>query len=155
MRYASGDPIDASDPQGLYTVNEPFARGKIDQAMSLIKSEAQKKSSGADACKCCDYFKERGIDLTQWASPGGPPYITVHPVPSLPPTDAKAYSQNRSPWWIINVRDTFFSEAAPWDLASLLLHEMGHLARHDTAKIEPNDFFEACKMGPLMPGKYR
>lgn len=40
-------------------------------------------------------------------------------------------------------------------LASIIMHEMGHLARQDTTDYEPEDFFRTCSAVWVKPERFR
>ena len=157
--YGAGNPVLLADPFGLYTVVSASSaeRARFEAAMQLLQKELAKDKCG----ECKKYFSSQPHlnDLDQWVQPGGPPYLNAIARPSAAPSDAKAYSQKGAPWtysWFF--KDNFPPSRralSPCDLASLILHEIGHLARQDTTDNEPSDFFKACKFGCVNPGRWR
>ncbi|HEU4890869.1 MAG TPA: RHS repeat-associated core domain-containing protein [Vicinamibacterales bacterium] len=150
--YVANDPINNSDPLGLYTVTtkDRILSAQVDSAMDLIRKELEKKSG----CKCVDYFKDLDVTVKTWASKGGPPYISTRTDLA---GDIGGIAQNGAPWtymWL-NTNRAITERMNPCTLGSILLHEMGHLARKDTKDNEPNDFFNKCRMGCIAPGSWR
>ena len=154
--YADGDPIDASDPLGLYTViGPPDFQQSVDGAMGRIADAIQNNKNP----QCCKYFSDRNIDLPTWTQKGGAPYIVKMNEAQIRAAEKKgtvcSYAQQGSPFLYFWVNPNCFKKPNPCKLASLLLHEMGHLARQDTTDNEPSDFFKDCNLGCASPGDYR
>jgi hypothetical protein len=116
--------------------------------MKLVKSALDNKKN----CKCVQFFSDLGVDIKTWASPGGPPYIGTRTY-SRP--DLGGNAQAGAPFRYLWINETLFSKPNPCGLGSVLLHEMGHLARQDTFDNEPPDFFKRCAMGCISPGSWR
>lgn len=103
---------------------------------------------------CRSYFTERGIDLEDWLDLYGPPYIKEVSLPR--PRGLCARPQQAPPFqWVFVVRQcTEPSDACA--LGSLLLHELGHLARRDRYDNEPPAFFARCRLSACIDaGRYR
>ncbi|MCG8459182.1 MAG: hypothetical protein MI919_23140 [Holophagales bacterium] len=112
----------------------------------------------ADAPACRLYFQSLGVDLEDWLSPGGPPYVVPRPLGRFSGRHRERIcggAQNRRPFEKVFVDWRCFRGTQLCELASLLLHELGHLARRDTTDHEPPDFFDACRLGPCIdPARY-
>ena len=135
----------------------PVERNAIEAAFALIRSQMTKNTCG----DCKKYFASQSNlqDIDKWTEPGGPPYVSTTVRSASASTDVFAYSQNAPPFlytWLY--KDDFFpspKRLSPCDLASLILHEAGHLSRQDTTDNEPADFFKKCAFGCINPGKFR
>jgi RHS repeat-associated protein len=157
--YVYASPINWNDPLGLFTVisASPTEKKAIEAAFALIRSQLTKNNCG----DCKKYFTSHPNlqDMDQWTQPGGPPYVSTIAKPDGVPPDDFAYSQSDAPFsytWLF--KQGFFpslKRLSPCDLASLILHEAGHLARQDKTDNEPVDFFKKCKFGCIDPGKFR
>ena len=108
---------------------------------------------------CCKYFSDRNADLPTWTQKGGPPYIRPMNEDQIREAKKKgtvcSFAQKGPPFQYFWVNPDCFKKPNPCKLASLLLHEMGHLARQDTTDNEPGDFFKDCNLGCARPGDYR
>jgi hypothetical protein len=158
--YVFGNPIAWDDALGLFTVvgASPSEKKAIEAAFALIRSEMAKNNCG----DCKKYFASQPNlqDIDQWTQPGGPPpYVSTTVRPANISGDIFGYSQHAAPFsytWLF--KDDFFPSTkrlSPCDLASLIVHEAGHLARRDTTDNEPSDFFTKCQFGCIKPRKYQ
>lgn len=124
----------------------------FDEAVDLLREHVRV----APACRA--YFKRHGVDLNRWLTPGSPPYVVSRKLHfssrrSVAPVCGGA--QGRPPFELLFVDTGCFRKQKICDLASLLLHEMGHLARRDTRDNEPPDFFAACHLNVCIdPSRY-
>lgn len=72
------------------------------------------------------------------------------------PFDVAAYSQNGGAFEHMYIfKDFIDKHPIGDDVAGVILHERGHLARKDTKDNEPKNFFTACQCGTIDPGKRR
>jgi Zn-dependent protease with chaperone function len=150
--YVGANPVNAVDPLGLYTAfgDERFKR-EVDEAFRRIRGGLER-----DENCCARYFSDRGIDLGAWALPGGPPYIHQRPRAPRNRPSACGWAQASPEFEHMFVNWGCFRRPDPCRLASLIMHEMGHLARQDTEKNEPPDFFRVCNLdGCVAPGRFR
>jgi RHS repeat-associated protein len=156
--YALANPYGNTDPLGLFTVMSlasPGQRKLIEDAMKLLRDEMAKHP----CADCKSYFAAQThpdfTDIDVWSQPGGPPYVQVIPRPSNAGT-ARAHTQSGGSflWTWLYTSNFPPSALMPCDLASLILHEAGHLSRKDTTDNEPPDFFTKCKFGCINPGKW-
>jgi RHS repeat-associated protein len=143
--YADSNPISASDPLGLYTVltKDPAFRQQVDAGFGKIQ-----EGLGSPTC-CSRYFSGRGVDLATWTQPGGPPYILRAEGKlrrEMKRRKVCGAAQKGAPFQYFWLNPDCFKTPDPCKIASLLMHEMGHLARQDTADNEPADFFTACTL---------
>lgn len=122
--------------------------------MNRIRDNITKKG---DEC-CAEYFASRNQDLAEWLSPGGPPYITQArgaTAKGMQRVSACGQSQKASPFTYMFLNPGCFRRPDPCKLASIIMHEMGHLARQDTTDNEPEDFFRICSAACVKPGRFR
>ena len=109
---------------------------------------------------CSGYFVAKGWKVAETFSNGST--LVIFTDVELPGTHAEVFatSGKTAPWSVIYLNPKRLAEDA-WpklgdcELASLLLHELGHLARKDAVDNEPEDFFGQCKVRCLDPGKWR
>ena len=139
------------------TDNQPLGHdvefaGRVDRAADLIRKQTLKLP------KCRAYFERLGVDIEAWLAPNQPPYVIprrLH-VPSgrsIEPVCGGA--QGQPPFEFLFVDKRCFRGPDICALASLLLHEMGHLARRDTRDNEPPEFFAACRLSSCVnPARY-
>ena len=144
--YADANPLRFSDPLGLYTVSGPpdFKRN-VEHGFQRIEDGLDRPQGEC----CADYFGARGIDLNEWVTPGGPPHVraaTGKLLRKMNEVNVCGVAQAGSPFTYYWVNPDCFKRPDPCAMASLLMHEMGHLARQDTADNEPRDFFDACTL---------
>jgi hypothetical protein len=129
---------------------------RVVRALKLLQRLLDSKSGGA----CANYFEERG-----WSIRGGfgkKATLVIFTETEFPGSawDAYGLAQTQSPWTVIYLNRRKLAEQS-WPrlddctLASILLHEMGHLARRDMYDDEPSDFFHECRVGCLEPGRWR
>ncbi|MEM9597591.1 MAG: hypothetical protein AAGD06_25210 [Acidobacteriota bacterium] len=116
---------------------------KVQRASELLREQIRT----APACRA--YFDHLGVDLDAWLAADVPP--TVVPRRLRRPNrwigdPICGAAQAREPFERIYVDPSCFRGPRSCELASLLLHEMGHLARRDTRDNEPRDFFDACRL---------
>ncbi|HET7436021.1 MAG TPA: RHS repeat-associated core domain-containing protein [Thermoanaerobaculia bacterium] len=157
--YAAAVPSAVTDPLGLYTVlgsASPGEKARIDEAIRTLLSELANNTTGCSSCQ--QYFQglKQFTNLKAWMQPGGPPYIGVITPPSG--VSGAAHSQKAAPWWYTWLYRRNFTPGnyllSPCRLASLILHEVGHLARNDTVDNEPPEFFQKCRFGCINPGEW-
>ncbi len=157
--YVGGHPLIAVDPLGLYESRGATHGQKqaIDEAMRVMREEMAKARNKKACDRCVQYFSKLLADVEAWAMPGGPPYIVPQSRPRGIPITVGGYSQTKAPWEYIFIFDDRLGARAlkPCELASDILHEMGHLARNDSTDNEPPLFFNACRIGCLNPGRGR
>ncbi len=157
--YVNAHPLVSADPLGLYETRGATRGQKqaIDEAMRVMREEMAKFKNQKACNRCVQYFAHLVTDLEEWAKPGGPPYITPQVRPHGTPISVGGYSQKQAPWEYLFIFDDRLGPRAlkPCELASDILHEMGHLARNDSTDNEPQFFFDACRIGCLNPGRTR
>ncbi len=157
--YVGAHPLIAVDPLGLYETRNatPGQKQAIDDAMRVLREEMAKRKNQKACDRCEQYFAHLLTDLEEWTRPGGPPYITPKSRPNSTPKTVGGYSQSKAPWEYIFLFDDRLGPRVlkPCELASDILHEMGHLARNDSTDNEPPFFFNACRIGCLDPGRRR
>lgn len=130
---------------------------RLRDASDLIRDQALLIPS------CQAYFLGYGVDLHEWLAPHRPPYVVPRPLggPFSPPTADKRDAvcggiEGHPPFDVLFVDPRCFPQGRNCDLASLLLHELGHLARRDTDDHEPFDFFAACRLSACVdPARFR
>jgi len=104
---------------------------------------------------CDAYFRALGVDPEALLSLGEPPYLIYLDGNRFAGEGICAKAQAGEPFSYV-----FLNPDCPLDgkdtcaVASLLLHEMGHLARRDITDNEPPEFFEACRVGCVRPGDF-
>jgi hypothetical protein len=129
-------------------VTGPHA-GRVERALEML--EAALGTKQAEACR--SYFE--GLD---W--PAAPTLVITTDAEFPRPVGAAAAIVPGEPWMAIQLNPRRLADEA-WprlgacELASVLLHEMGHLARRDTHDREPKAFFRACRLRCLNPGRWR
>lgn len=89
------------------------------------------------------------ILIGDWLNRGGVPYVDFKD--SLARRDALAEAETKPPWETMWIKTSFGREAEACRLASVILHEMDHLARHDTGNSHPREFLDACTFGCIDP----
>lgn len=128
-----------------------FAR-LVDEAADLIRDQL------ATTPSCQAYFAGLGVDLEAWLAPEAPPFVVARPFTTLPWRGSSPIcggAQARPPFELLFVDPRCFRGRDVCDLASLLLHEIGHLARRDTRDNEPPGFFAACRLSFCVnPARY-
>lgn len=130
-------------------------RGWVQDALGTIQLHLGASPSGA----CRRYFGHLDFDLEEWLVSNGPPYIVPvaldrHRRRSW--HQACAVAESRPPFSHLLLNKHCFQQKSACDLASLILHELGHLARHDTRDNEPADFFASCRLSDCVdPEKFR
>ena len=158
--YVSNQPVISRDPSGaiqIVTSSESY-RARLQSAIAMIRQ--QMLADPGRAICCNNYFREHAGSaigsLGTWMQDGGPPYLFVVSRPATVSSDKQAYAQKGSPFLYINIfADVIDKNPVGCALASLIVHEAGHLARQDMHDNEPQDFFNACRFGCIEPGKYR
>lgn len=153
--YVGESPLNATDPLGLYTAQgDARFKREVDDAFDRIRRGLENAKDD-----CCDkYFSDRGIQLGDWTEPGGPPYIRqASRRGSTRGGKVCGWAQKGPPFIYAFVNWDCFRTPDPCLLASVILHEMGHLARQDTQDNEPSDFFKTCRLpgGCVNPGRGR
>ena len=124
----------------------------MDEAVALLREQLFAIPS------CGAYFERLGVDLDAWLSPNLPPYVvprklSIVPRRSISPVCGGA--QGRPPFEFLFVDKGCFRGREICELASLLLHELGHLARRDTRDNEPPEFFVVCRLSACIdPARY-
>lgn len=154
----TGSPLHAA-PLALGTASGtpstlPDARlaERLDEAIELIREQLLQ----VPACRA--YFADFGVDLDAWLSPDRPPYVVPRKLGTVlwrrgEPICGSA--QDRPPFELLFVDPACFRGRRICELASLLLHELGHLARRDTRDNEPPEFFLVCRLSHCVdPGKF-
>jgi len=148
--YANQNPLIFADPLGLYTVHgDGRFKREIEGAIEQIRKDLANDKGGC----CAQYFAADGVDIQQWLQPGGPPHI-VQSTQSVR-EGVCGWAQKGPPFSYLFVNWDCFRTPNPCRLASLVLHETGHLARHDTTDNEPALFFELCNFGCTNPGRFQ
>lgn len=128
--------------------------GRLERAVEEIREHVR----SAPACHA--YFDAQGVDLDAWLEPGMPPYVVPRQLRRpgrLPGRSDRVCgaAQGGPPFEWVYVDAECFRHPRLCDLASLILHEMGHLARRDTRDREPREFFRACRLSACVdPGRY-
>ena len=129
-----------------------------DFARDVGLAVASLRERAAESETCRNYFLGLGVDLDAWLTPHEPPFAvprTFRPSWFRNSDRVCGGAQHRPPFEVIFVDPTCFRGNKICDLASLLLHEMGHLARQDTQDNEPKDFFAACRLSACIdPGRF-
>jgi RHS repeat-associated protein len=149
--YAANSPVDAMDPSGHYTVrssNKTFVR-PVESAMQTLQDELL----GADKRSCCTayFMNQNSTDLLAWTNAGGPPYIEPRTEKFRNNRKAACSAEPGAPWKTTYVQLSFAVDATACKLASCLIHEMDHLARHDSGNEHPEAFISACTVGCIAP----
>ena len=116
---------------------------RVETAADLIREQALRVPT------CRAYFARLGVDLDAWLAPDVPPYVVARKLGfslwrSTQPICGGA--QSRPPFEVLFVDKGCFRGRRICELASLLLHELGHLARRDTRDNEPPEFFALCRL---------
>jgi len=128
-----------------------FAR-RVENAINLLRKQAGSSPT------CLAYFEQLGVDLGDWLAPGSPPYIVPRKLDFFSRGNTRPVcggAQSRPPFELIFIDKRCFRHLRVCDLASLLLHELGHLARRDTRDNEPSDFFAGCRLSTCIdPARY-
>lgn len=108
---------------------------------------------------CRDYFHQLGVDVDAWLDTNQPPYVIprrLHTVQRNEGGPICGAAQATPPFRFLFIDWHCFPRPRLCDLASLILHELGHLARQDTEDHEPRAFFMACRLSSCIdPGRYR
>ena len=146
VTFADGGGFSRTDDHG------EFAR-RVDRAVDLIREQALEMPT------CQAYFARLGVDLEAWLAPNRPPYVKPKSLNvafsrrSAEPVCGGA--QGRPPFEFLFVDKSCFRGRDVCALASLILHELGHLARRDTRDNEPPEFFVACRLSLCVdPARY-
>lgn len=116
---------------------------QLDEAVQLLRDELFQVPA------CGAYFRRLGVDLGEWLSPDTPPFVVPRRLDRFPRRTASRVcggSQGRPPFELLFVDEGCFRGRDLCALASLLLHEMGHLARQDTRDNEPAELFLVCRL---------
>lgn len=125
---------------------------RLEAATELIRQQT------LDSPTCHAYFRRHGADLDRWLTPDLPPYVVLRSLDAPFSRQSESIcgaAQNRAPFEVLFIDPSCFRGRGICDLASLLLHEMGHLARRDTSDQEPPDFFIACRLSRCVdPSRY-
>ncbi len=117
--------------------------GYLEQAVDLLREQM------LEVPHCRTYFEHLGVDLADWLAPNEPPYVVTRRLTALPWRSTSPIcggAQGRPPFEFLFVDKDCFRGRDVCELASLLLHEMGHLARRDTRDNEPPKFFIVCRL---------
>jgi RHS repeat-associated protein len=155
--YGSQNPLVFTDPFGLYTTHGSGGfKKRVDDGFAEIKKGLDQ---AVDDC-CEQYFTNLGVPLRDWVTPGGPPYVreaNANQKKALRAQDACGFAQKGTPftYFWIDPDCRSLRKPSPCAFASILLHEIGHLARKDTTDNEPPDFFKICRLGCVRPGDFR
>ncbi|MBI2569487.1 MAG: RHS repeat-associated core domain-containing protein [Candidatus Schekmanbacteria bacterium] len=158
--YVGGDPINLTDVTGYYSIptgTDPAIEERIHDAMTELRE--QMASTSCISCK--EYFAKANNpqlkNMEEWTKNNGqPPYFMIKDRESTTEKDIKGHAQKTMAFTNIYLfRDIFTGPMSPCTLASILLHEGGHLARMDTVENEPADFFNTCRIGCVLPGRFR
>lgn len=155
--YVFGDPINSIDPTGLATVlgkaSNPYTQ-KLKNALERVRKELRDNPSPA----CDAYFQAQTNPAFKdfraaLLAEGGPPYIMALDKPQGVGSDTAAYAPPREPFQHMVIFKDFLDKNPIGNaVPSVIMHELGHLARKDTRDNEPQDFFKACTCGSLNPG---
>jgi len=156
--YVAADPVNSIDPTGLATIvagpKSPYKQ-KLKIALEKLRKELANNPSPA----CDAYFQAQPNQAFQdfrkaLMSDQGPPYIHAADRPQKLSTDVSAYSQKGGTFdHMFIFKDFIDKNPINMEVASVILHELGHLARQDTTDNEPENFFQDCRCGNLNPGK--
>jgi hypothetical protein len=149
---ASNAPPSGRGPDaGGYIVTGPHAP-QVHRAMRKLERLLQLP----EACQCTAYLEERGWSRFRRVADDMPLTITTELAFPRPAQAAYAMAQSRKPWTVIHLNPARLGQKlGDCELASILLHELGHLARRDTTDHEPADFFRKCRVRCLKPGRMR
>jgi hypothetical protein len=156
--YAHNDPLQFRDPLGLIGIGSTTSfRNRIELAIKTLRAELINHCCSACAQQFASSPNGALQNMCDWLTKDGPPYIyVVKRSPDQPSQDhgtidtigfevAKVFDD-------IFIRKPHFKN--PCELASLILHEIIHLARKDKGREEDLDFQTKCKIGCLDPTKY-
>ena len=125
-------------------------RRRVEAAMGQIRAEL----GGPRGRSCRTYFSELGVDVVAWLDLTGPPFIKE--VPGRRGRDLDGIAQAGPPFQWVFIRGRGARSADACRLGSLLLHELGHLARRDVTDNEPPEFFSRCRLSACIDaGRYR
>ena len=131
--------------------NAEFAH-RVERAADLIREQVLRVPT------CRAYFARLGVDLDTWLKPNMPPHVVpkrldIFSRRSVGPICGG--TQGHPPFEFLFVDKRCFRGRDVCGLASLMLHEMGHLARRDTRDNEPPEFFVACRLSACVdPARY-
>ena len=159
--YVAGRPLTAIDPLGLYHIQSATEgqAAAIRRAMEVLQKLLEDEDTKSKCDPCRDYFRKQAAealrDLDSWTREGGPPYIRVETRPSGVGSRTKAASRRTTPYMIIYDDNFLPRSMRDCELASLILHEAGHLARQDTGDNEPAEFFKKCRIDCVDPGRFK
>jgi len=114
--------------------------------------------SSAPGSRCAKYFQGKG-----WQTSGGLWNGTTLVIFTNQPfsgPEVWAQASNEAPWSVMYLNPDRLAArgSTPLDecsLASVILHELGHLARKDANDNEPTEFFQACRVHCINPGRWR
>jgi len=152
--YAQNNSAMFADPLGLYVVNGEAFEKQSEVAMERIRDELDKSDK-----KCCkEYFSDRHLDLDSLTQPGGPPYIQAAGKKlreAMTDRHACGAAQKKAPFQYLWLDFDCFKTPDPCRLGSAIMHELGHLARKDTADREDPVFFKVCHLGCIDPGAFK
>ncbi len=159
--YVLSDPLNAFDSSGLATImgsdKSPYTQ-RLKDALDFLRKELTRYPSP----KCDAYFQGQPNPAFKdfrkaLLAETGPPYIQAVDRPTGVSSDVAAYSQKASPFqYMFIMKDFMDKNPIGPEVPSVILHELGHLAREDTTKNEPLQFFSDCRCGPsINPGRRR
>lgn len=163
---AGAEPAAAESP-GIEVVDEVveganrgavFGSSLFRRRVEVAAREVRSQLRGPRGRSCGDYFAERGVDLGAWLALEGPPYVKEvgrdQGGRSVRQVHGSAQAGAPFEWVFIGGPGARSTDACR--LGSLLLHELGHLARRDVTDNEPLEFFSRCRLSACIDaGRFR
>lgn len=136
-----------------------FGGGLFRRRVKVAAREVSAHLGGVRGRSCRAYFAERGVDLDAWLTLQGPPYIKEVTRTAAAGRrlgrELRGEAQAGTPFeWVFIAGPARSADACR--LGSLLLHELGHLARRDVTDNEPPEFFSRCRLSACIDaGRFR
>ena len=158
--YVKNSPTSLRDPSGLYTIlsGSQYFRARVTDGFTVLRDKLE------GACDCRDYFREQRNPLFRELLPTLVPFepgSTVNHVPKVFSTPGSSFKRGSFGATLGTTTNIFLNadwvQAGPVgsEMASILLHELGHLARESDHDDDDSDaareFFRRCTFGGVNP----